>query len=269
MKRSSIGTTTTLSTNTKTTSLETDIKNSLKIDKLIQNQSQKISNSYHKSFINLKDSFDDFSSNNDFKSKRNSKGAEKDNSLSKDSNSEKKENSTKKSLPIISSINRHKKISNLPYYLKNKENLKLKYINQCIKSTKFPKYSSDFRGLKLKKDLNFENMKIFSKKSKVNYILSDQKKFKQRRIFLNNDNNLISFGLYYDKDIIDKSKELNKELIENDFDMDDDSDEEGIQSGIDTCLYDIKRTFEEIKKYKNTFEYINGKYKKLMKENEC
>ena len=116
MKRSSIGTTTTLSTNTKTTSLETDIKNSLKLDKLIQNQSQKISNSYHKSFINLKDSSDDFSSNNDFKSKRNSKGAEKDNSLSKDSNSVKKENSTKKSLPIISSINRHKKISNLPYY---------------------------------------------------------------------------------------------------------------------------------------------------------
>ncbi len=96
-----------------------------------------------------------------------------------------------------------------------------------------------------------------------------KKKFKQRRIFSNNDNNLISFGLYYDKDIIDKSKELNKELIENDFDMDDDSDEEGIQSGIDTCLYDIKRAFEEIKKYKNSFAYINGKYKKLMKENEC
>ena len=259
MKRSSIGTTTALSTNTKTTKFETSIKTSLKKDKSLsfKNKTPKIYNSYHQS------SSCGFPFNKDYQSEEIS--SENEYSLSEDSNSNSsnKENSNntnnnsqKKELPIISSINRHKKISDLPYYLKNNEDIKLQYINKYIKSKRLSKYSSDFIGMKLKKGINFPNIKIFSKKSKKNLVLSNQKKLNRKKIYLNRENKFVSFGLYFDRDIIEKSKELNKELIKADDDMDCDSDDENINSGINTCLYDIKKAIIEVEKNMNCISYI-------------
>lgn len=73
---------------------------------------------------------------------------------------------------------------------------------------------------------------------------------------MSNDNKYISFGLYYDKDIIEKSEELNKELIESDNDMDCESDNENIISGINICLYDIQNAISELKKNSNSISYI-------------
>ena len=255
MKRSSIGTTITLSTNTKTTNIETDIKTSLKRENIIKYKTPKILNTFQKNYININfhGSFSNFSSNDDFQSS---------NSNSSKSNSSSKENSlsdsisSKKSKKINANINKHNKISQLPYYIKDKENWKLHYINEYIKSSKLPKYSSDFIGVKLKKEINFPNIKIFNKKVKTNLILSQQKKFKGKKIFLNKENKFISFGFYIDKDIIEKSKELNEELIENDTDMDCESDDDNIMSGINMCLYDIQRAILEVTKNSNSISYI-------------
>ena len=124
------------------------------------------------------------------------------------------------------------------------------------KKSKLPKYSSDGIGIKLKKDINFPNTKIFSKKSKKNFLLSSRKKFEQKKFFLSKQNKYVSFGLYYDKDIMEKSEELNLELIENDYDMDCESDDENIMSGIDMCLYDIQKAISEIKKNSKSISYI-------------
>ena len=238
MKRSSINTKTSLSTNTKTTYLETYIKTSLKKNKSLKNKTLNIFNSSEK------DSHNDYSSSKD--------------SISFSSNAENSSNysNSKIELSKVSSINKHKKISKLPYYLKNKEDLKLKYINKYIKSKKLPKYSSDSLGIKLKQDINFPNLKIFSKKKKRNMDLSAQKKLNRKCFYLNRDNSYFSFGLYFDRDIIDNSKELNKELIEADNDMDCDSDDENINSGINTCLFDIKNAIFEVKKSINSIYYI-------------
>ena len=236
MKRSSINTITSLSTNTKTTYLETYIKTSLTKNKSLKNKTPNIFNT------SKNNSQNDYSSSKD--------------SISFSSNEENSLNNSKMELSKVSSINKHKKISKLPYYLKNKEDSKLKYINKYIKSKKLPKYSSDSLGIKLKQDINFPNIKIFSKKKKRNMDLSAQKKLNRKCVYLNRDNSYISFGLYFDRDIIDNSKELNKELIEADNDMDCDSDDENINSGINTCLFDIKNAILEVKKNINSIYYI-------------
>ena len=236
MKRSSINTIISLSTNTKTTYLETYIKTSLTKNKSLKNKTPNIFNT------SKKNSQNDYSLSKD--------------SISFSSDEENSLNNSKMELSKVSSINKHKKISKLPYYLKNKEDSKLKYINKYIKTKKLPKYSSDSLGIKLKNDINFPNLKIFSKKKKRNMDLSAQKKLNRKCFYLNRDNSYISFGLYFDRDIIDNSKELNKELIEADNDMDCDSDDENINSGINTCLFDIKNAILEVKKNINSIYYI-------------
>ena len=264
MKRSSICTTTTLSTNTKTTNIQTNIKTSLKSDKSLRNKTPKLYNSLKKNSLLNKSSFINFSFNKDYQSNALSSSLENGSeySLSEDSNSNKKENSininnsSKKEIPIISSINKHKKISNLPYYLKNKENSKLNYINKYIKSKRLPEYSSDFIGMKLKKGINFPNINIYNKKPRKNIVLSAQKKLDRKLFYLNRENKFISFGLYFDRDIIDKNNELNKELIKNDIDMDCDSDDENILWGKNICYDDIKIAISKVEKDINSISYI-------------
>ena len=261
MKRTSINTTTSLSTNTKTTNLETDTKTSLKKYNSIKNdyKTPKKFNSYQKSYINFKDTFN-FSFRNNSNKSEISSSIENSESISNESETSYNQTSNKsKKLNIkkIHSIKKHKKISNLPYNLKNNETLKLQYINNHMKKkSKLPKYSSDGIGIKLKKDIYFPNTKIFSKKSKKNFLLSSRKKFEQKKLFLSKENKYVSFGLYYDKDIMEKSEELNLELIENDNDMDCESDDENIMSGIDMCLYDIQKAISEIKKNSKSISYI-------------
>ena len=269
MKRTSINTTTSLSTNTKTTNLDTDTKTSLKKYNSIKNdyKTPKTFNSYQKAYINFKDTFNNiFLQNNGDKSEISS-SIENSNSISSESETSSNQSSNKSNalnIKKIHSIKRHKKISNLPYDLKNNETLKLQYINNHMKiCSKLPKYSSDGIGIKLKKEINFPNTKLFSKKSKKNFLLSSRKKFEQKKIFLNKENNYVSFGLYFDKDIIEKSEELNLELIENDNDMDCESDDGNIISGIDMCLYDIQKAFSEIKKNSKSISYIEKNKAKL------
>ena len=77
---------------------------------------------------------------------------------------------------------KHERISRVPYNLKNNEILKLKFVNQSIKSDKFPKFSSEG-----KKNMDFSNTDVLSKRFKKNYIgnkqlpyiSSEQKKFQQ------------------------------------------------------------------------------------------
>ena len=265
MKRISIGTTTTLSTNTKTTNLGTVTKTSLKKENSPKNKTPKILNSYPQKYDNYNNLFNEFSSINDYLSDEISSSKESEYSLSGEYDSLSQENSLNKTISIKKelqnnlNITKHKKISKIPYYLKNQENLKLKYINENIKRKNLPKYSSDFIGIKFKKGINFPNIKIFSKKSKQNYILSEEKKLNGKKFFLNRDNQYISFGLYLDRDVIENSKELNKELIENDNDMDCDSDEGNIITGINNCLYDIKKAFFVIEKNKNAISFIKKK----------
>ena len=234
MKRTSINTTTSLSTNTKTTNLETDTKTSLKKYNSIKNdyKTPKKFNSYQKSYINFKDTFNFSFQNNSNKSEISS-SIENSESISNESETSYNQTSNKsKKLNIkkIHSIKKHKKISNLPYNLKNNETLKLQYINNHMKKkSKLPKYSS---------------------------LLSSRKKFEQKKLFLSKENKYVSFGLYYDKDIMEKSEELNLELIENDNDMDCESDDENIMSGIDMCLYDIQKAISEIKKNSKSISYI-------------
>ena len=263
MKRSSLDTTTSLSTNTKTTIFETMIKSPLKKDEFFKTKTTKIFNSFQKNNTNGNILFNqDLSSENDIQNEEITNSLEKEYSLSEESNISNKDsslneiNSTKKELSIVSRINKHKNISKLPFYLKNKDVLKLKFINDNIKNKSLPEYSSDFIGLKLKKGINFPNIRIFSQKSKKDFILSEQKKLNRRCLYLNRDNKFISFGFYCDRDIIENSKELNKELIENDNDMDCDSDEDNIIAGINTCLFDIKKAIIEIKNNKNSISYI-------------
>ena len=257
MKRISIDTTTSISTNTKTTNLEPYLTSSLKKRKSYFSSLKKINSN------NIK-SFSDFSSEQNIEKSSSEFLSSKESKISNDKSKSTIKNSLKKEASFKYNIIKHKKISNLPYNLKDNEDLKLQYINQNLKNTKFPKYYSDYIGLKLKKDINFPNMDIFSKKSKRNssknkrlsFLLSEQKIFNQKYIFLNSDNKYISFGLYYDKDIIENSKELNKELIENDLDMDNESDDENISSGYNMCLYDLKKGFHEFEKNPKSLTYI-------------
>lgn len=157
---------------------------------------------------------------------------------------------------------KHKKLSRLPYNLKHNEILKLKYLNDNMKSQKLPKYSSDYIKDKLNKDIDFPNVNIISKKKKKNhlscrkfsFISSDKKKFQQKYVFVNDKNEYISFGLYYDKDIIDKNKELDDELIENSSDLDVESDEENKMTGIKICMIDLKYA---LMKLNENIEYIS------------
>jgi len=242
MKRISIDTTTSISTNTKTTNLEPYLTSSLKKRKSYFSSLKKINSN------NIK-SFSDFSSEQNIEKSSSEFLSSKESKISNDKSKSTIKNSLKKETSFKYNIN---------------EDLKLQYINQNLKNTKFPKYYSDYIGLKLKKDINFPNMDIFSKKSKRNsyknkrlsFLLSEQKIFNQKYIFLNSDNKYISFGLYYDKDIIENSKELNKELIENDLDMDNESDDENISSGYNMCLYDLKKGFHEFEKNPKSLTYI-------------
>lgn len=262
MNRTSINTNTSLSTNTKTTNLDTDIKTSLKKYNSIKNEykTPKVFNSYQKAYINFKDTFNNFPLQNNIDKSEITNSIENSQSISSESETSSNQSSNKSNtlnIKKIHSIKKHKKISNLPYDLKNNETLKLQYINQHMKnSSKLPKYSSDGIGIKLKKDINFPNTEIFSKISKKNFLLSSRKKFEQKKFFLNKENKYVSFGLYYDKDIMEKSEELNIELIENDIDMDCESDDENITSGIDMCLYDIQKAISEIKNNSKSISYI-------------
>ena len=255
MKRISIDTTTSISTNTKTTNLEPNLTSSLKKRKSYFSSLKKINSN------NIK-SFSDFSSEQNIEKSSSEFLSSKESKISNDKSKSTIKNSLKKEASFKYNIIKHKKISNLPYNLKDNEDLKLQYINQNLKNTKFPKYYSDYIGLKLKKDINFPNMDIFSKKSKRNsfknkrlsFLLSEQKIFNQKYIFLNSDNKYISFGLYYDKDIIDKNKELDDELIENSSDLDVESDEENKMTGIKICMIDLKYA---LMKLNENIEYIS------------
>lgn len=170
---------------------------------------------------------------------------------------------------------KHKKISRLPYYLKNNEKLKLSYLNNNLKSQKLPKFSSDGIGDKLKKDIDFPNVSMISKKKKINYlscrkfsfISSDNKKFKQKYIFLNDKNEYVSFGLYYDKDIIDKNKELDEELIENSSDLDIESDEEAKINGISICMLDLSYAFQKVTENIESISYVKKNKVKIVNNN--
>lgn len=262
MNRTSINTTSSLSTNTKTINLETDIKTPIlkKLNSIKKNnyKTPKIFIPVQNNYINFKDSFKNLTFKNDIDKSEKSSSIESSESKSCKSNNT--SSSAQSQLKSISLIKKHKKISNLPYNLINNEPLKLQYINQHMKNySKLPKYSSDCIGVKLKKDIIFPKVEIFSKKSRKNFLLSTRKKFAQRKIFLNNDNKYVSFGLYYDKDIIEKSEELSKELIENDSDMDCESDNENIITGINICLYDIQKAISEIKENSNSISYVKKK----------
>ena len=184
-------------------------------------------------------------------------------------------NSIQKDKKYNFSIERHKKISKLPYNIKNNEKLKIKYLNNNMKSQKLPKYSSDYIGEKLKKDIDFPNVNIINKKNKKSYlscrkfsfISSDKKKFRQKYIFLNENNEYFSFGLYYDKDIIDKSKELDDELIENSCDMDVESDEEAKINGCNVCLFDLKYAFSKLNENNQCISYVKKNKVKLVNNN--
>lgn len=162
---------------------------------------------------------------------------------------------------------RHMKISRLPYNLKNNEKFKLSYLSNNLKSQKLPKFSSDGIEDKLKKEINFPNVSIISKKMKKNYlscrkfsfISSDNKKFKQKYIFLNDKNEYVSFGLYYDKDIIDKSKELDEDLIENSSDLDVESDEEIKINGIEMCIVDLTYALHKVTENIENISYVKKK----------
>lgn len=171
--------------------------------------------------------------------------------------------------------NKHKKISRLPYNFKNNEILKVKFLNNNMKSQKLPKYSSDYIKDKLKKELDLPNVNIMGKKKKKNYlscrkfsfIFSDKKKFQQKYIFLNNKNEYISFGLYYDKDIIDKNKESDDELIENSSDLDAESEEENKLAGINVCMLDLKYAFSKVNENTEYISYVKKNKAKILNFN--
>ena len=214
MKRISINTSTNISSKT-TTLIESEQKTSIK------NQNKNIINSFNSFQKKLKKI-----SNTSYKYKSSEKKISHNEETSNDTDNESNIESTNKKNNTFT-IRRHKKISRIPYDIKNNEILKLKFINANMKSQKLPKSSSDSIVAKLKKDIEFQNVKILSKKKKsylsyrrFSYISSDKKLFQQKCIFLNNENKYVTFGLYFDKDIIDKSNELNDELIENSYDID-------------------------------------------------
>lgn len=146
MNRTSINTTTSLSTNTKTINLETDIKTPLKKYNSIKNinyKTPKISYSVQNNYINFKYSFKNLTFKKDID--KSEKTSSLENSESKSSESNNTSSSNQSPLKSITQIKAHKKISNLPYNLINKEPLKLQYINQHMKNnSNLPKYSSDF-----------------------------------------------------------------------------------------------------------------------------
>ena len=170
---------------------------------------------------------------------------------------------------------KHKKISRLPYNFKNNEMLKVKFLNNNMKSQKLPKYSSDYIKDKLKKDLVLPNVNIMTKKRKKNdfrcrklsFILSSGKKFRQKYIFLNNKNEYISFGLFYDKDVIDKNKELDDELIENSSDLDVESEEENKLAGINVCMLDLKYAFLKVNENTEYISYVKKNKVKILNFN--
>ena len=252
MNRISVNTTTNISSKTTTTLIESAYKTSLKKKYLNKGHSF---NSFQKKFENT------YYKNLSFNSS--DKKTENNEDINNDNESNNKNDNY--------SIRIHKRISRIPYNIKNDEILKLKFLNNNVKSQKFSKYSSDSIIDKLKKDIDFPNVNILSKRKKsimsckrFSYISSDNKNFKQKFIFLNNDNKYVSFGLYYDKDIIDKSKELNDELIENSIDIDNESDEESIINGIHVCFLDLQRAFSIIKENPECISYVKNKKVKFI-----
>ena len=181
----------------------------------------------------------------------------------------------KKDYKNFYSKEKHKKISRLPYNFKNNEMLKVKFLNNNMKSQKLPKYSSDYIKDKLKKDLVLPNVNIMTKKRKKNdfrcrklsFILSSGKKFRQKYIFLNNKNEYISFGLFYDKDVIDKNKELDDELIENSSDLDVESEEENKLAGINVCMLDLKYAFLKVNENTEYISYVKKNKAKILNFN--
>ena len=253
MNRISINTSTYISSKT-TTLIESEQKTSLK------NQNKNIIKSFNSFQKKLKKI-----SNTSFKYKSSEKKISRKEETKDDTDSESNIESTNNKNNTFT-IKRHKKISRVPYDIKNNEILKLKFMNANMKSQKLPKFSSDSIVAKLKKDIEFPNVKILSKKKKsylnyrrFSYISSDKKLFQQKCIFLNDENKYVTFGLYFDKDIIEKSKELNDELIENSYDIDNESDEENIINGIHVCYHDLKCAFSKIKDNPECISYVKDK----------
>lgn len=256
MQRTSIYTSTTISSKT-TTLIGTDQKSPLKKNK----KNSILFNSFQKrnSTNNI---FYDYFSSKKHKSKKNN--------ISDDEKYEEIDSNQKDKNKNYSKI-KHKKISRLPYNIKNNELLKLKFLNNNMKSQKLPKFSSDSIADKLKKDIDFPNVNIIKKNKKnfvscrkFSFLSSDKKILKQKCIYLNNKNEYISFGLYYDKDIIDKSKELNEELIENSDDLDNESDEENIINGINICFYDLKYAIKKVNENNKCISYVKNNKAKLI-----
>ena len=92
----------------------------------------------------------------------------------------------KKKFKKIKSIWIHRKISRIPYSLKNEEAQKLIFINEKIKNKKLSKYSSQPIDKTYNNDLSYNNINYSPKKQnkQISYFLeSENNKFKQKFYF--------------------------------------------------------------------------------------
>ena len=80
-------------------------------------------------------------------------------------------------------------------------------------------------------------------------------KFKQK-FYFKEDNGRNIFNLYFDYDIIEKSNELNDQLLENSFDMDQETDEKNLELGDNIFISDTKKGCELMQ---NIISYIRHK----------
>ena len=167
----------------------------------------------------------------------------------------------KKKFKKIKSIWIHRKISRIPYSLKNEEAQKLIFINEKIKNKKLSKYSSQPIDKTYNNDLSYNNINYSPKKKnkQISYFLeSENNKFKQK-FYFKEDKGRKVFNLYLDYDIIEKSNELNDQLIENSFDMDQETDEDNLEFGDNICISDIQKGCELIAEDPNIISYIKHK----------
>ena len=150
----------------------------------------------------------------------------------------------KKKFQKIKSIRIHRKISRIPYSLKDEEIPKLIFINRIIRNKKFPKYNSqpiDKTYNKNNLSDNYNNIDLSPKKQtkKINHFLESEKNKFIQKFYFKRDEERTTFNLYFDTDIIEKSSELDDQLIENSFDMDQETDDEGLKISENICKTDI------------------------------
>lgn len=153
----------------------------------------------------------------------------------------------------------HKKISKLPYKFIDDETAKKIFIRSKIKPEKFPKFYSQKNIQDEKENLNM-NLEIKkdkkNRRKKYGFLSSQQKFFREIINFEGKEDGYTNFDLFYDKDIIEKSKEFNEELIENKYDIDNSSDEDDIKKGHETCLNDLKLGFKILSQNPNLVSFF-------------